>query len=168
MKKNIIVLLSVVLWAPFVHAENSVILKQKAAPLTITKYSASFEPARVVQLVLSHEKIKHAVAYKNTSGKEIVALQIGLAVFDAFNNFMDGFKAWSTDTIAVDTEGNGEWEQQPYAMFGFAKYGTGVAYVKAVRFADGTIWRADMAEVLTEMQKFENNLKKEDLEEKKK
>lgn len=39
--------------------------------------------------------------------------------------------------------------------------------MSAVRFADGTIWRANLTEVLAEMQKFERELKREDLLEKK-
>jgi len=81
---------------------------------------------------------------------------------------MDGFSGWSIETVAANSDASGEWTQHTYATFSFKKYGTGVAYVKAVRFADGTIWRADMAEVVIEMQKFEKDLKKEDLEEKKK
>jgi len=165
MKKTVIALL---IFTALGHAENSVILKQKTAPLTITKYEATFE-AESRERYNSHlDQIRHAAIYKNTSGKEIVALQIGFAAFNAFNALMDSFSGWSITTVAADNEAAGEWAQHTYATFSFKKYGTGVAYVKAVRFGDGTIWRADMAEVLTEMQKFEKDLKKEDLEEKKK
>lgn len=157
-----ITLLSVPLWA-----ENSVALKQKTVPLTITKYEATFQTAG--QFDSRHpDQISHKAAYMNTSRKVVVAVQIRFAAFDAFNSFMGSFSGWSIETLVSDAEATGEWLQRPYAAFSFKKYGTGVAYVNAVRFSDGTIWRADMAEVLAEMQKFEKDLKKEDLEEKKK
>jgi hypothetical protein len=167
MKTSLILLLTLAL-GPAAFAENAVILKQKAAPLTIISYKAAFEPESRASYNTHSDQIRHSVLYKNTSEKEIVALQIGLASFNAFNVFMDSFSGWSLTTVSVNGQEGGEWAQRPYAAFSFKKYGTGVAYVKAVRFADGTIWRADMSEVLSEMQKFEKDLKKEDLEEKKK
>ena len=113
------------------------------------------------------DQIKHEVTYTNNTGKDIVALQVGLTSFDAFNGFMGRFSGWSIDRIPAGTSKTGEWSQQPYAAFAFQGYGTGVAYVNAVRFADGSIWRANLGEVLVELQKFEKDLKREDLLEKK-
>lgn len=150
-------------------AENSVVLKQSAAPLTITSYRASFkeETSGSRYTRPTSDQIKHEVTYTNNTGKEIVALQIGLTSFDAFNGFMGRFSGWSIERIPAGGSKNGEWTQQPYAAFSFQQYGTGVAYVNAVRFADGSIWRANLSEVLAELQKFEKELKKEDLLEKK-
>jgi hypothetical protein len=147
-------------------AENSVILNQSNSPLKLVRYQASFEPEMRSQYLSNPDQIKHSAVYRNVSNKQIVALQIGFAAFDAFNRLMDRFSGWSIDPISPDTEAKGEWEQRPYAAFSFRHYGTGVAYVYAVRFADGTIWRADLNEVLVEMQKFEKELRKEDIQEK--
>lgn len=38
------------------------------------------------------------------------------------------------------------------------KYGTGVAYVRQARLADGSFWQADMDYVLHELQKNESGL----------
>lgn len=145
--------------------ESSVVLKQPGAPLELTSYRASFQPeSRGSSYSRGNpDQINHAVTYKNISPKEIVALQIGLTSFDAFNGFMGRFNGWATQSIPSGTAKTGEWEQRPYAAFAFKGYGTGVAYVNAVRFADGTIWRANLAEVLIELQKFEKELKREDL-----
>jgi hypothetical protein len=169
MKKIFVALLTAALAAGHGNAENAVILKQTAAPLVITQYTASFrQEFRGSAGNIYPSNITHAATVKNTSTKEIVALQIGFAAFDAFNAFMDSFSGWNIESVGVNGEIKDSWSHQPYANFAFQKYGTGVAYVKAVRFADGTIWRADMVEILVEMQKFEKSLKKEDLEEKKK
>lgn len=145
--------------------ESSVVLKQSGTPLEITKYSAYFQ-AESPATSFSRgnlDQISHSVTYKNVSGKEIVALQIGLTSFDAFNGFMGSFNGWSTDRLRVGEVKSGTWAQRPYAAFAFNWYGTGVAYVNAVRFADSSIWRANLAEVLVELQKFEKELKREDL-----
>lgn len=153
----------------FAVAEPSVTLKQTTAPLTITHYSASFDAETSSSRYSSGnpDQIIHSVTYTNTSNKNIVALQIGLASFDAFNGFMGRFSGWATEKVAVGESKKGEWNQRPYAAFAFKGYGTGVAYVNAVRFDDGSIWRANLKEILSDMQKFEKELKAEDLAEKK-
>lgn len=149
------------------RAENSVILSQKGPPLKITKYDATYEEEYRGSYSNHPDQIKHTVNYKNVSGKLIVAYQIGLVAFDVFNNFMDKFIGWSIEDVAADIESEGIWIQTPYAAFSFKRYGTAVTFVNAVRFSDGSIWRADIGEVLTELQKFEKDVKKEDLQEKK-
>jgi hypothetical protein len=150
-------------------AQESVILKQSASPLTIVQYQAIFERESSGGRSIrgNPDQIRHTATYTNGTSKEIVALQIGLASFDAFNGFMGRFSGWSLERIAAGATKTGEWAHRPYAAFSFQGYGTGVAYVNAVRFADGSIWRANLTEVLTEMQKFEKELKREDLLEKK-
>ena len=168
MRKGIATIAFILAVAGIANAENSVVLNQRAAPLKIIKYKASYE-AEYRSSYSSHpDQIRHAVSCQNVSGKAVVAYQIGLVAFDAFNNLMDKFNGWSITTIAIDGSADGIWTQRPYAAFSFQGYGTGVAYVNATRFEDGTIWRADLAEVLLELQKFEKDLKKEDLQEKKK
>src|SRR5262249_16667958 len=133
------------------RGENSTVLTQPDAPLAIATYKATFE-AESRSSYLSHaDQIRHATTYKNTSGKDIVAIQIGFVAFDAFNNLLGGFTGWKIDKIGNDTTKSGEWAQSLYSGFTFRKYGTGAAYVKAVRFADGSIWQTDMQQVVTEL-----------------
>lgn len=150
-------------------AESAVVLKQGESPLEIISYAASYsaKTSSTRYSVGTPEQIEHIVVYRNTSAKDVVAVQIGLAAFDAFNGFMGRFSGWSMTPVSVGEQKTAEWNQRPYAAFSFEKYGTGVAYVSAVRFADGTIWRANLKEVLQEMQKFEKELKAEDLADKK-
>lgn len=161
MNSRTIVAASLIFFSPLCMAETSVILKQTASPLVISNYTATYRPG-----YRTPDSIEHNVTVSNKSGKTVEAYQIGLAAFDAFNGFMDKFNGWSIETIAVGAEKDGSWEQKPYAAFAFQKFGTGVAYVNAVRFSDGAIWRADIGAVLTELQKFEKDLKREDLKDK--
>ncbi len=148
-----------------VAQEQSVVLKQTGVPLELTSYRSTFQPENRASTYSrgNPDQIGHSVFYKNVSPKEIVAVQIGFASFDAFNGFMGRFNGWATETVAPGASRSGEWSQRPYAAFAFKGFGTGVAFVNAVRFNDGTIWRANLAEVLVEMQKFEKELKREDL-----
>lgn len=167
--RNFVALSFMLLVSSLAAAESAVSLKQGGSPLTITQYSATYYPEVSSSSYSSGkpEQILHSVTYTNNSNKDIVALQIGLASFDAFNGFMGRFSGWSIQRLAAGGSKSSEWTQRPYATFSFQSYGTGVAYVNAVRFEDGSIWRASLKEVLLEMQKFEKDLKAEDLIEKK-
>lgn len=170
MKRRLVSMLGAMLLLAItmVNAEDAVIMVQKNPPLQITTYSAKYE-SEVRGNYISHpDQIEHALKYKNVSDKVIVAMQIGLVSFDAFNNFMDRLNGWAFNKIAIGAEAKGAWNQRPYDAFSFQKYGTGFAFVSAVRFEDGSIWLADLEEILEGLQKFEKGLKKEDLEEKKK
>ena len=59
------------------------------------------------------------------------------------------------------------WSQSPYGVFSFEKYGTGVVYVKTVRFGDGVIWEVDTAEVVFQIQEIQEGFTADLLEEKK-
>jgi len=144
------------------RAETAVVLEQVDPPLQITAYDVAFEPEQRSRL----DQIRHFVGVRNISGRHVVAYQIGLTAFDTFNNLMGKMNGWSIEDVRVDPEAEGSWIQRPPAAFAFKKYGTGVAYVHAVRFDDGSIWRADMDAVLSQMQEFEASLAREDLEEK--
>jgi hypothetical protein len=167
--RNITIFGFLSIYSLIAFAESAVILKQVGSPLTITQYSTKFRSASSASRYSSGnpDEIVHTVNYTNSSSKNIVALQIGLASFDAFNGFMGRFSGWAVQKIAASESQKGEWDQRPYAAFSFESFGTGVAYVNAVRFEDGSIWRANLKDILSEMQKFEKDLKAEDLIEKK-
>lgn len=108
------------------HAEeSSVVLKQIGAPLTITQYRASFEsesPGGRYSRA-TPDQIRHSITYTNSAGKDVVAVQIGLASFDAFNGFMGRFSGWSIERVPAGGSKTGEWAQRPYSAFAFQ--GTG-------------------------------------------
>jgi hypothetical protein len=147
--------------------ENAVILEQKGAPLKIVEYTSEYAPDLSSRYGSSPEQIRHKVVVENISGKTVVAYQIGLVAFDAFNGFMGKFNGWAVESILTSAKKDGVWSQRPYAVFSFQKYGTGVSYVNAARFEDGSIWRVNSGEVLLELQRFEKSLTKEDLLDKK-
>jgi hypothetical protein len=165
--KNRILLLILMTFTQYTKAETAVVLEQKDTPLKITSYDATYEPESRDRYNSHSNRIKHQLKLKNTSGKKIVAIRMGIASFDTFNNFMGRFGGVSIEDVEPNAETSGTWTQDPYAAFLFEKYGTGVVYVSEVRFEDGTFWRADMDSILTQMRKFEATLEKDDLKEKK-
>jgi hypothetical protein len=71
------------------NAENSVVLTQKSPPLKITKYLATYQEESSGTYSSHPDQIRHAVTCQNVSGKIIVAYQIGLVAFDAFQRLHD-------------------------------------------------------------------------------
>jgi len=145
---------------------KSVILKQERSPLIILSYESMFEKAYQGSYDSHPDRIRHSIKFRNVSNNNIVAVRFGLAAFDTFNCFMGKLGGMTMDDIASNSEHDAEWKQDAYAAFMFEKYGTGVAYIDAVRAENGAIWRADMTLVLEELRKFEQDLKMEDLKEK--
>ena len=126
------------------------IIPQTNAPLTVTSYSAEYQEGGRY----TTEGIRHSVGYTNTSGKPVVAVQIGLVSFDVWNEFLDRTGGVSIEDIAPGGSKTGTWVARAYADFSFL---TGVAYVSKVRFADGTIWAADLEAVADELRKIQKD-----------
>jgi hypothetical protein len=139
------------------------IIEVPGAPLEIVTYSARYVRGTNV----SNTGIEHQVTVRNVSEQEIVAISIGFNAFDVFNRYMGRpLNGVDIAPIAVaETTGRMTWTQTPSASFTFQQYGTGVAYVRFVRLADGTIWEADLDYVLDQLQDIEDSLTLEDLDE---
>jgi len=115
-----------------------VIVNHANAPVTITAFGKyKYE---------DDTHISSVVEYTNTTGRDIEALAITMVYFDAFNEREDGVRGISTDTLPAGQQDKGAWST--YGNPGFVK--TAMAFVSAVRFADGEVWLADMEDVLQE------------------
>jgi len=125
------------------------IIAQAGAPLTITSYSAAYQMGGRY----TTEGIQHNVEYKNTGDKPVVAVQIGLVSFDVWNEFLDRSGGVSIEEVEPGASMKGTWVARAYAV----SFLTGVAYVSKVRFADGTIWAADLDAVAEELRKIEKD-----------
>lgn len=128
----------------------TIVVEQTDAPLTIRAYDASYsEGGRY-----STKGIRHEVTYSNTSGRKIVASQIGLVSFSIFNKFLDRTGGIDMDDIEPNATADGTWVASSYADFSFH---TGIAYVARVRFEDGEVWEADLDEVTRALRKIESD-----------
>jgi hypothetical protein len=147
----------------FAQTNEVRIIEVPGAPLEITSYAAEYRERGTY----TTEGIHHSVTVRNVSQQEIVAISIGFNAFDAFKRYMGRpLNGVDIAPIAVaETTGRMTWTQTPSASFTFARYGIGVAYVRLVRLADGTIWEADMDYVLDQLQQIEDGLTLADLDE---
>ena len=141
-------------------AEKAVILKQEDAPLKISEYKSTYS---------YYERtgtITHSTRCINISGKTIVAVSIGLVAFDVSNEFLDKFGGVAIKDMKVNEEKKFSWQQRPYKAFMFKKYGTGIAYVGAVRFEDATMWKVDEGDIVSQIQEIQESFTADLLKEK--
>jgi hypothetical protein len=93
--------------------------------------------------------------WTNVGGQSIVAFDIVILKYDAFNERINGNR-W---TVTGNNSQNWKPLDPGYTSTdmtfssGPEEVLTGIAYVRAVRFKDGTIWRANLKEVLEELRK---------------
>ena len=143
-KKMLIALLACLLLASLSHAGLAelarvyVIVNHQDAPLTITDFGRyKYE---------DENHISSVVAYRNRTNRDIEALQITIIYFDPFNDKEDAVRGISTDALRAGQTDTGTWSV--YGTPGFVK--TGMAFVSAVRFMDGKVWKANLETVLKE------------------
>jgi len=88
--------------------------------------------------------ISSVVGFVNNSERAIEALAITMIYYDPFNDREDGVRGIFTDILDAHQGGSGTWST--YGTPGFVK--TAMAFVSAVRFVDGEVWKANPADVV--------------------
>lgn len=146
-------------------AGDAVVLRQDGCPIEITAYTAKYESEVRSGYGQHASRILHNIDFVSASDQKIVVVRFGITAFDALNEFMTKTAGWSSGALKPGKTKNVRFPQRPYAAFSFGRYGTGVVYVDAVRFEDGTIWRADMESVLEQLRQFADDLELDDLKE---
>ncbi len=90
------------------------------------------------------DHISSVVKFKNRTDRDIEALAITMVYYDAFNEKQDGIMGIFTDPLYANRQRNAGWST--YGEAAFVK--TAIAYVSAVRFIDGEVWKADIKKVI--------------------
>lgn len=138
-------------------ANEAKVIEVEGAPLRIDGFSSTFRPGG--GSFSSRDTVSHNIILQNVSDRKIVAYGLGLHLFDVFDEAMGrGLNGISVETIEPNGTTRGQWNDDPVSAFKFKDYGTSVAYVRQVRFDDGTVWKADLSQVLNELQEFESSL----------
>lgn len=144
----------------FAEGEN-LILEQPDSELIIQNYEGKYEDG---ESRWRREGAMHNVDIKNISEKDIVAYSITFMCFDVFNRTLgrplDGY---AVKTIESGEEITSSWNQRLSQASLFRKYGTSVAYVSAIRFEDGTVWKYDSTNILEQLLEIEDSLTIEDI-----
>ena len=89
------------------------------------------------------------MTWTNTGGQAIVAFDIVILKYNAFNERINGVRWTVTGNNSQDWKPlePGCRENDSTSTLTTEEVFTGIAYVRAVRLKDGTIWRADMKEL---------------------
>ncbi len=163
--KNLTKLIIVIILNTFVFesfAQAVKILVQENAPISITNFTAKYQAGGSSRYI--SEGIRFDVEFSNNSNQDIVAYALGFYAFDVFNRSLGRpLEGFSVSTIKTGSSSSGAWVQRLSSPSLFEKYGTGIAYVARIRFADGTIWNYNPAIILKQLQEFEESLTLDDL-----
>jgi len=89
------------------------------------------------------------MAWANTSGQAIIAFDIVILKYNAFNERINGVRWTVTGNNSHDWKPlePGYKESDSISSLTTEEVFTGIAYVRAVRLSNGTVWRADMKEL---------------------
>ena len=143
------------------HAEQSTLLTQSEAPLSITNYSNRYRPPDRE----GDGTVVHRATVTNVSKLRVDAYGVGFYIFDAFRRDMGRpFVGYAVNSIAVEGTDDAGWEQRPGSAFLFRKHGHGLAYIAIVRLEDGSVWRADDASFTRQLEDFELSLQRGDFQ----
>jgi hypothetical protein len=139
------------------RAENSVIVAQEGAPLKVLSYTAEFDESDKKAL------IEHKVKYQNISAAKIVAARFGVLEFNGYDELIDAFCGYTLENSNKGEKDSATFTDIAEHSSFFEDFGTGYIWVDAVRYADGTLWKVDRAQILAELQKIKPEIKETDL-----
>lgn len=141
----------------------AMIIPQESVPVQVYEYATDFDNKGEEEFW-----VEHVVRYKNVSGKPVVTVRFGFLELGGFNELLGG-AYWQILEKSSPNEKEKAVVTNKYAdaVF-FQEYGTGLVWVDAVRYKDGSIWQADRSLVLEELQKTRPEMTAQDLAQKKK
>jgi hypothetical protein len=127
------------------QAEKAIIADQPDSPVTISSYSNGYGGGGMGP----DSRVAHQVELKNTGDQEVVAVDLGFAMTTVFDEFLYVESGVIVDTLSV---GGTRTERWTIAGDELKTFHTGIAYVRQVRNADGTVWKADLSPVAKRVQ----------------
>ncbi|MGY8905090.1 MAG: hypothetical protein ACKVIH_11140 [Burkholderiales bacterium] len=94
-------------------------------------------------------------SWKSTSQQPIIALEIVMLKYDAFDERLIGsrFIVQGTNSVNWSPLQPGQSSSDGSISFRDEDVFTGIAYVRRVRLSDGTVWRVDESKLLQELKK---------------
>lgn len=100
-------------------------------------------------------------SWKNTSQQPIVALEIVMLKYDAFDERLIGSRFIVQGTNSANWSPLPPGQSSSDGSIGFRDEDvfTGIAYVRRVRLGDGSIWRVDESKLLQELKKVAPNIR---------
>ncbi len=135
---------------------DAVILNQPNSPLALKDYACDYMDESDG---LKARGVVHILSFRNEELKLIEAVRFRFITFNAFREYRANLEAYDLTFLStfapklvgphVGTE-FGAWVQWSAADLSF---GGALAYVDAVRFSDGTVWKANIDALLPQIRK---------------
>lgn len=106
-------------------------------------------------------RFEQYLSWKNVGSQALVAFEIVILKYDAFNQRMIGSQWTVTGKDSADWRplAPGESDSDGIIGYGTEQVFTAIAYVRTARLADGTVWRVNEGELLNSLRKFAPGIK---------
>ena len=100
-------------------------------------------------------RFEQRLSWKNVGTQPITAFEVVVLKYDAFDNRVIGSRWTVTGKNSADWNSlaPGESSSDGTLSIGTEEVYTAIAYVRAARLADGTVWRANEAELASSIRK---------------
>lgn len=121
----------------------------------ITTFSFSNEDRDRGRGLSSDTRFVANYSWKSTSQQPIVAIEIVMLKYDAFDERLIGSRFIVQGTNSANWSPLAPGQSSSDGSIGFRDEDvfTGIAYVRRVRLSDGTVWRVDEPKLLQELKK---------------
>ena len=135
--------------------DRKAIVLNKSPQVEITDFSFANT------FISGRTRFQQSATWRNIGGVPVVAFEIVILKYDAFDQRLFGSR-WT-----VTGKNSGDWRplapnetaSDAILSIGTEDVLTGIAYVRSVRLSDGTVWRANLAETQSELRKLVPKLK---------
>jgi hypothetical protein len=127
----------------------------------ITDFSFANEDRDRGRGLSSETRFMASYSWKSTSQQPIVAIEMVMLKYDAFDERLIGsrFIVQGTNSVNWSPLQPGKSSSDGSISFRDEDVFTGVAYVRRVRLSDGTVWRVDESKLLQELKKVAPNIR---------
>lgn len=107
------------------------------------------------------DRFEQHISWKNVGQQPIIAFEIVILKYDAFDQREVGSRWTVTGTNSANWSPlkPGESSRDGILGYGTEEVFTAIAYVRAVRLADGTVWRVNDAELQQKLRKIAPGIK---------
>jgi hypothetical protein len=100
------------------------------------------------------------LTWKNIGTQPVIAFEVVILKYDAFNQRLIGTRWTVTGKNSADWRplAPGSTDQDGTIGYGDEEVYTAIAYVRTARFADGTVWHADEADILARLRSLKTGI----------
>lgn len=106
-------------------------------------------------------RFEQSLSYKNVGSQALAAFEVVVLKYDAFDQRVIGTRWTVTGKNSADWSplAIGDFGADGTIGYGTEEVFTAIAYVRAARLADGTVWRANEVEVMNSLRKIAPGIK---------